>query len=588
MFCYSSQDLHVGIYSSIEHYSLICKHQELFLDELFSTSSPRQVSSSTSCLQFYSRRKAPAVESLSIIDYSARLVHYLLESSLTSSSLLINQILSVFLIYAPVTRFSVYLVHQTDVYRSVIVPLLTRSNTDYFVQAVIDETSRSQTDSTDRVFVFVHLINLLGELVLHGNVEMSSVVSSLSTLKQVFDALVECGTTVPLWYLLKCLGNLLTNDTAGVYREIHQLGLLTSLTNYIETLTNKTKPLHQNVLVSSLAILYNISMFDHQWLDREAIVHRICRSLLQSDGQQVRLLACLLYCQLLTPMELESDPSCLHLCEQVITAVRQAFHSDDYHLYQQVSLFTLVTGLKHLSMHDQFKRRLSNDEENIGLLFQIIRQCQSSADRQEEVQIILDTLWFLVFDSSCAAIIHRHDRYFALLVQLAEIHPNELIQRTARGILWQLRQTLAVVDTHPRANKPDSSQAHIMFSYNHDSKDLVYQICQTLRQAGYRIWLDIDDLHGSSLESMGRAVEQASLIILCMTEKYKTSPNCQSEAEYAHRLGKPLLPILLQTKYRPDGWLGLLLGTRLYIDFTKRDFQANSKKLLEEIQAMKQ
>lgn len=525
------------------------------------------------------------MEPLAIIDYSARLVHYLLESSLTNSSLLINQILRVFLIYAPVTRFSVYLVHRTDVYRSVIVPLLTRTNTDHFVHAVIEETSRSQTDSTDRVFVFVHLINLLGEFVLHGNVDMPSVVSCLPTLKQVFDALVECGTTVPLWYLLKCLGHLLTSDTAGVYREIHQLGLLTSLTNYVETLTEKTKTLHQNVLVSSLSILYNISMFDPQWLDREAIVHRICRSLLQSDGQQVRLLACLLYCQLLTPMELESDPSCLHLCEEVITAIRQAFHSEDYHLYQQVSLFTLVNGLKHLSMHDQFKRRLSNDEENIGLLFQIIRQCQSSSDRQEEVQIILETLWFLVFDSNCAAIIHRHDRHFALLVQLAEVHPNEIIQRKARGILWQCRQTISVVDTHPRVN---STQQHIMFSYNHDSKDLVYQICQTLRQAGYRIWLDIDDLHGSSLESMGRAVEQASLIILCMTEKYKTSPNCQSEAEYAHRLDKPLLPILLQSKYRPDGWLGLLLGTRFYVDFTKRDFQTNSKKLLEEIQAMQQ
>lgn len=70
-----------------------------------------------------------------------------------------------------------------------------------------------------------------------------------------------------------------------------------------------------------------------------------------------------------------------------------------------------------------------------------------------------------------------------------------------------------------------------------------------------------------------------------MTEKYKQSPNCQSEAEYAYRLKKPFIPILLQSKYKPDGWLGFLLGTKLYIDFTKSDFQSNCNKLVKEIEA---
>jgi hypothetical protein len=70
-----------------------------------------------------------------------------------------------------------------------------------------------------------------------------------------------------------------------------------------------------------------------------------------------------------------------------------------------------------------------------------------------------------------------------------------------------------------------------------------------------------------------------------MTEKYKQSPNCQSEAEYAYRLRKPYVPILLQSKYKPDGWLGMLLGTKFYIDFTKNDYQSNYRKLVNEIEA---
>jgi hypothetical protein len=99
--------------------------------------------------------------------------------------------------------------------------------------------------------------------------------------------------------------------------------------------------------------------------------------------------------------------------------------------------------------------------------------------------------------------------------------------------------------------------------------------------------MDIDDMHGSTLECMAHAVEQSCIVIICMSEKYKQSPNCQSEAEYAYRLKKPFVPILLQSKYKPDGWLGMLLGTRLYIDFTKNDFESNYKKLVKEIEGIK-
>lgn len=37
---------------------------------------------------------------------------------------------------------------------------------------------------------------------------------------------------------------------------------------------------------------------------------------------------------------------------------------------------------------------------------------------------------------------------------------------------------------------------------------------------------------------------------------------CSTEAEYVFERRKPFLPIQVQHKYNPDGWLGILCGTK--------------------------
>jgi len=41
-----------------------------------------------------------------------------------------------------------------------------------------------------------------------------------------------------------------------------------------------------------------------------------------------------------------------------------------------------------------------------------------------------------------------------------------------------------------------------------------------------------------------------------------------SEAEYAFQLKKPTIPLMLEKNYRADGWLGFIVGSKLWIDFT--------------------
>ena len=97
---------------------------------------------------------------------------------------------------------------------------------------------------------------------------------------------------------------------------------------------------------------------------------------------------------------------------------------------------------------------------------------------------------------------------------------------------------------------------HIMISYNSESRELCMKIKSELEKMNHKVWIDVNNIHGSSLESMALAIENSMCVLMCMTEKYKQSPNCRAEAEYAFNLHKPIIPLIMQKDFVPKGWLG--------------------------------
>ena len=43
-----------------------------------------------------------------------------------------------------------------------------------------------------------------------------------------------------------------------------------------------------------------------------------------------------------------------------------------------------------------------------------------------------------------------------------------------------------------------------------------------------KVWMDIDQMAGSTLQSMAEAVENADIFLMAMSHKYKDSPNCRA------------------------------------------------------------
>ena len=72
---------------------------------------------------------------------------------------------------------------------------------------------------------------------------------------------------------------------------------------------------------------------------------------------------------------------------------------------------------------------------------------------------------------------------------------------------------------------------------------------------------------------------------ICLTNNYLFS--LFSEAEYTFQCRKDYIPLMLQKQYRPDGWLGAILGAKLYFDFSgKYPFEKPWNGLTKELKGM--
>lgn len=122
-----------------------------------------------------------------------------------------------------------------------------------------------------------------------------------------------------------------------------------------------------------------------------------------------------------------------------------------------------------------------------------------------------------------------------------------------------------------------------MISYCWAEKSISKPIFECLTKKGYRVWFDENDMHGSTLTAMARAIQNSQCIIICMSENYEKSNSCRHEAEYAFVLQRHIIPILAQSKYKARDWLGFVIGAALYINFMKYDFDKAVGMLEEEI-----
>ncbi|KAK0062000.1 hypothetical protein Bpfe_008493 [Biomphalaria pfeifferi] len=149
---------------------------------------------------------------------------------------------------------------------------------------------------------------------------------------------------------------------------------------------------------------------------------------------------------------------------------------------------------------------------------------------------------------------------------------------------------IAVEGSHyATSNATGGNDRHIMISYCHADKEIVHKIYHSLQSLGYNLWIDNENMETNLLDSMAKAVQNSSIVIMCISQKYKDSVNCKKEAEYTSNLEKDYLIVKVTPNFKPDDWLGLMLGERLYFDFSgSRLYDTVLQELVKQIDVIRE
>jgi TIR domain len=235
--------------------------------------------------------------------------------------------------------------------------------------------------------------------------------------------------------------------------------------------------------------------------------------------------------------------------------------------------------------HDQIKEEIAKNSS----FFERLIRC--ATDKKYHVGLVLrislEIIWILTFNGRIREIlIKQYDSFLNYVKTVLYQWNEERVRVAAKGILWKLENESIFKTQMLNQNiDPQSPEKYdLMISYSHSNKELCHQIHQSLIELKYRVWIDLENMHGSTFQSMAQGIEASEMILVCMSNPYKQSAYCQSEAEYAYTRRRHIIPLLLEKKYRPDGWLGLICGSKLYVDFTKGEFEQAVHKLIGQIQ----
>ncbi|CAD5119282.1 DgyrCDS7910 [Dimorphilus gyrociliatus] len=244
-------------------------------------------------------------------------------------------------------------------------------------------------------------------------------------------------------------------------------------------------------------------------------------------------------------------------------------HSSDFGFDSEETLL----AINQLAKSDKNKEILAG---HLKLIFQAMNEALNETEQQHA----LNCLWTLSFNEKCRDYIKRPTN-IRNLENVSKQGKSIACQRLANNVLFEVRKADKIIEEIN--TQAGEIKGHVMLSYSWKFKSIVFKIRDFLRSKQYNVWIDVDSMKGSTIDCMAEAVENSSIVIVCFSHKYKESTPCRSEAEYAYHLKKEIIPVKVEKDYKADGWLGFIVNTRLWIDFTKSEVSVAYEKLLNQL-----
>ncbi|CAF1581000.1 unnamed protein product, partial [Didymodactylos carnosus] len=208
-----------------------------------------------------------------------------------------------------------------------------------------------------------------------------------------------------------------------------------------------------------------------------------------------------------------------------------------------------------LVQHDDIKKEIIK-QDGLQLLFKCTTLEATNIDSKDKNVIIrrsLTTLWKMVCNKDIASVVKILHEEFIEKLKL-------MTNPTAANILWELEGKAKILDEkhhqHSQIVQNKTTKKYdLMISYSHADKIICHKLYDYLTQDKYKVWIDKTQMGGRIDEAIADSIENSHIILMCMSDTYKDSAWCQSEATYAREIGTIRLPLKLQSKLQREGWL---------------------------------
>ncbi|XP_030845723.1 uncharacterized protein LOC115925852 [Strongylocentrotus purpuratus] len=229
------------------------------------------------------------------------------------------------------------------------------------------------------------------------------------------------------------------------------------------------------------------------------------------------------------------------------------------------STFEVLQGLNQLAINDCNKILIVK----LGWIDVLERILVDEGSSNEEKLWAARGIWQLAFKEENKVKIRQRTTLHNTLKKIKETTKDSDVKEACSGALFVINEVFDIDDEfkgHMVKSEVSSGhvEGHIMISYQHASQERMLQVKSYLEESGYNIWMDVDKMKGDILDSMAKAVQRASVVLVCMSRKFKESQHCRTEATYAYTLKKDIIPLMLQDQFTPEDWLGALMGMKKY------------------------
>ncbi|GFN81245.1 hypothetical protein PoB_000775100 [Plakobranchus ocellatus] len=306
---------------------------------------------------------------------------------------------------------------------------------------------------------------------------------------------------------------------------------------YLDNMQNE-KAYH--VLAASLSTLHNIARRTGvKHYNKKIKTAEVVMPLIKSDDELLKTLAMLILAHIVEEKENAKIIDETNTIKNIVNWIHIALKEESSRRFRGFTPWELTQGLAKLAVNDSNKRKILEE----GVLDDL-RAILRHTDPKEQASAA-ECIWTLAFDKSVRQAIIEFPDLVPALEELAKSTSsasspqtstaaaaaapgggpslNSIVRKNVQGALWLIKGDNDPTSNTTRTHNAQGSKNHVFISYS---------------------W----------------------------------------KAEYMFQLRKDYIPLMCQKRYRPDGWLGAILGAKLFYDFSgKYPYEKPLQGLLKEL-----